>query len=526
MPKFKTDRDVLDRAKPIELVLELLSFSGGENTTGEDVVLKNNEARLIENWDALSIGGMIRSKGFNEVADGGVGYTDAPDLLAHHKEGTNSTRLYAIVEGDLVYKDSADLTLADAAGFTSGQLSHAVSAGEKLWITNALDNLKYKTIAGALTVPASQPGAARERIHFHQFRLLAEGGGKTVYGSRAASGNWTAADAWSLANDAWSIDMPDLTYGGVSGFPSGPYFTIFTYFKAYLLSNFPDIKYDTLPNSHGCCAPLSIAKGDEGIYFLSNHPTLGVFLWDGVNWINLTENNDFVEDIDLAKRIYGFYRDSKYYINYCESGSGVAYPNRQKIYDASLGRWMTRPINATLSDNFGYPCLLKYDNNELYCASSQKDKIYELETEDNSDEEQNTEANYLTKDFSSSDFSLSKGDRFPISNVRFKLIKMILTYYGNTGSIVVKWNMDRGARTGQQTVTITTTQIGAKLNDDFTVNTSYIIEATDLPDKTVVRSFNNSAVGRFVNFQILNSATGERPKIKSLKIHAVCFEEL
>jgi hypothetical protein len=745
MPKFKTNRDVLDRPKPIELVLELLSFSGGENTIGEDVALKNNEARIIENWDALSIGGMIRSKGFNEVAavtnvdsydkclihfdgvdtaaaavetvagkvitfvgtaqldtaqkkfglsslllDGDSDYITLPDsadwcfgtgdftidfwirphayvantnygligqivdadnfwqlsiananpinklnfyvksggvvkanytyvwdasvdtwyhielarngttmsllingtsvtltettaigsyslddfaavlkigidaggnyfngwidevrigkgiarhtanftaptlayvtngqfdLLIHHKEST-TTQLFGIIKGDLVYKDSTAIKLADASGFTSGQLSYAVSAGDKLWITNSLDNLKYKTIAGVLTTPTSQPGAARERIHYHQFRLIAEGGGKTVYGSRAASGNWTAADAWSLANDAWNIDMPDYTYGGVSGFPSGAYFTIFTYFKAYLLSNFPDVKYDAIPSSHGCCAPLSIAKGDEGIYFLSNFPTLGVFLWDGVNWINLTENHDFVDDINLAKRIYGFYRDGKYFINYCESGSTVSYPNRQKIYDASLGRWMTRPINTALSENFGYPALLKYDNNELYNASSVNGRIYELETEDNSDEGENTEANYLTKDFNSSDFGLSKGDRFPISNVRLKLIKMILTYYGNTGNIAVKWNMDKGRQIGQQTITMTTEQVGAKINEDFTVNTSYIIAAPNLPDKTVVRSFKNSAVGRWVNFQILNNATGERPKIKSLKIHAMALEEL
>jgi len=745
MPKFKTNRDVLDRAKPIELVLELLSFSGGENTIGEDVALKNNEARLIENWDALSLGGMIRSKGFNEVAavtnvdsydkclihfdgvdtataavetvtgkvitfvgtaqldtaqkkfglsslllngnsdyvtlsdsadwyfgtgdftvdfwvrfasivdlqvfagqsadvdndwflrktthangdklglyfeSGGVAkaqydmtnawagcaidtwyhiafvrngttakifidgvsqtltettafgtndvgnvaailtigqgqgnyvngwmdefriskgiarwtanftsptlayVTNGPfDLLIHHKEST-STVLYGIIKGDLVYKDTSAIKLADASGFTSGQLSHAVSAGNKLWITNALDNLKYKTIAGVLTIPASVPTAARERIYYHQFRLIAEGGGKTVYGSRAASGNWTAADAWSLANDAWSIDMPDYTYGGVAGFPSGSYFTVFTYFGAYLLSNFPDIKYDVISNSHGCCAPWSIAKGDEGVFFLSNYPTPGIFLWDGGNWINLTENHDFVEDIDLAKRIYGFYRDGKYFINYCESGSTVSYPNRQKIYDATLGRWMTRPINTALSENFGYPALLKYDNNELYNASSINGRIYELETEDNSDEGANTEANYLTKDFNSSDFGLSQGDRFPISNARLKLIKMVLTYYGNTGNITVKWNMDRGRKTGQQTFTMTTVQAGDKINEDFIVNTSYIIAAIDMPDKTIVRSFSNSAVGRWVNFQILNNATGERPKIKSLKVHAVCFEEL
>ena len=70
MPFYKGNKAILDRKKPLELVLELLSFSGGENTKGEDQELKANEARIIENWDAIAIGGMKRSKGFNLEADG------------------------------------------------------------------------------------------------------------------------------------------------------------------------------------------------------------------------------------------------------------------------------------------------------------------------------------------------------------------------------------------------------------------------------------------------------------------------
>ena len=63
MPFKLTNRQALDRRNPIELVLELLSFAGGENTIGEDQELKSNEARIIRNWDAISLGGMERSKG-------------------------------------------------------------------------------------------------------------------------------------------------------------------------------------------------------------------------------------------------------------------------------------------------------------------------------------------------------------------------------------------------------------------------------------------------------------------------------
>ncbi len=36
MPMKLTNRQILDRRDPVELVLELLSFAGGENTIGED----------------------------------------------------------------------------------------------------------------------------------------------------------------------------------------------------------------------------------------------------------------------------------------------------------------------------------------------------------------------------------------------------------------------------------------------------------------------------------------------------------
>lgn len=737
-PLFKTNRPVLDRDRPLELVLELLSFAGGENTIGEDVALKNNEARIIENWDALSMGGMIRSKGLNEVCavnniddydvllvhcdgadgvtawvdaangaaisaigtaqadtaqkkfgtasllldgnsdgislldsanwnfgaedftidlqfrlnvdqdcviagqyvdannywhikydqvnslliffwkDGGTDradyevawnpagatwyhlevsrattimqmfiagtkqtltentaigattladlaailifghqnaadyvdgwideirvakgvarhtasftapteayvFNDAPDLLLHHDE-SGSSRVYAIIAGDLVYKNGASFSVADAAGFTKDILSHGISAGNKAWITNSTDNLKYVTLAGALTTPADQPTNARDRIYHHKTRLFAEGGGKEVYGSKALPGNWTDADAWSLTNDAWDYTMPNYTYGAVMGFPSGHEITVFTYYQAHSLYNFPNIARRDIPNSHGCCAPYSIVKGDEGVYFLSKFPTFGIFLWNGIEWINLTENHDFIDDIDLTKRIFGIYRNRKYYFFYNESGSGVIYPNRLKIYNAKFGRWMTRPINAAVSDKFGIPELLRYDNNELYAASSKQGKLYELETTDNSDEEQNTEANYKTKDFSSRDFSLADGGgQFPIDGVRLKLIKQTITYYGTTGNLTFQWTADKGVRSGNRIITMSAE--GALINVDFTVNVSKIVSSDSLSEKTKTYSFKNSAVGRRFNFQILNSATGERPKVKRIKIHAVALEE-
>lgn len=610
MPLYKTNLDALNKPKPMEVELEINSFSGGENTIGEDQALKINEARLIQNWDALSLGGMERSKGFSEVADApktikaavhtvGAGLSDltsggtysgtatavftikistqanpdkfqwkkdagaygaevtivggaialsdgitvtfaavtghvandcwtitakvyagALDLLIQHIQ-TTTARFYAIIEGDLLYKSGSDLTLTDSGGFTSGVLSHAVSKGDKLWITNSTDNLKYKTNSGALTVPASQPASARDRIYYHKYRLIAEGGGKTIYGSRAGTGNWTAADAWTLSNDAWSIDMPDYTQGCAIGYPSGAYVTAFTKWGCYLISNFPNVGYDQIIGGHGCSFPDTIALGTEGVYLLSEFPTFGVFLWNGVNWTNLTIFHNFILDIDRTKRIYGIYRDNKYYLIYNEIGSGVAYPNRIKIYDAMFGRWMTRSINAALGDNMGYPCLAPYSGNELYFGSSVQDKVYQFETDDTDDGGYATEALYKTKVFSSRDFSLGTGGEFTIDDVRIKLIKFTITYFGMAGNLSLLWNADNGRKTGSQTIGLTAK--GDKLNTDFTVNTSYITEVP--PDNTITRSFANSAVGRRFQFDVVNSDLGTKPKVKRIKIYGIVLEE-
>jgi hypothetical protein len=284
------------------------------------------------------------------------------------------------------------------------------------------------------------------------------------------------------------------------------------------------VAYRPIANSIGCIAPYSIAIGLEGVFFLSDFPKLGVYLYNGVDFIELTPYNDFPSKIDLTKRIFGIYRNQKYYIFYNESGTSVTYPNRCKIYDTLFGRWMTRPVNASLTDNFGYPAILKYDNNELYVGSSVKAKIYELETTDNSDETYNTEANYETKDFSSRDFSLADGrGSFPVDEVRMKLIKMVVTYYGTTGNLTIQWTADRGKYTGSQTIGMSGAA-GALINTTFTVNSSsVVVEPT--ADKTVIYSFPNSAVGRRFRFNIVNNSTGNRTKIKNIKISAVALEE-
>lgn len=523
MAKGLSSRQLLDRGKPIELTLELLSFSGGINEIGEDHELQSNEARDIENWDSTSLGGMERSEGFSLALDGTGTYTDQLDLCAHHFEGT-STAFFGVIEGDVVQVSGSTLVQEDAAAFTSGVLCHSVSAGSKLWITNSTDNLKYKTIAGAITTPSDQPSSARDRVYEHNFRLFAEGGGTDIYGSRVGSGNWTAADAWSASNDAWSMTMPDITQGAVMGFPSGPEITVFTEFDTYVISNQPNVTRRRVQNGIGCIAPYAIARGNEGVFLFSTYPTKGIFLWNGVEFQELTRNRDFIDDVDETKRMFGFYKNREYHFIYNESGSGVTYPNRMQIFNTKFGRWKSRPVNAALSDNFGYPVLLTKDNNEAYIGSSSTSKVYDFKDGSTSDAGQETEANYKTKHFTSRDFSGVSGGVFPVDNVRLKLTKVTSIHAGSTGTFSIQWTADRGAYSGSQTFDLNVD--GADLiNTTFTVNTSNIIGISDIPDKRVTKTFNNSAIGKEFQFQILNSDTGARPKIKKLKIHAIAYEE-
>lgn len=608
MPLNKTYRQVLDNSpESLELVLNIPSFAGGENTIGQDQELKENEARIIENWDSDSLGGMIRSKGFTQIATGlnyikpvvftglglndatsggtysgtvdatytiiidssaaspdtfkwkknsgsfttgvsmtagahtlsdgvtitfaagdghtlndqwvitAISYTAAADGALHHFEG-NAVRNYVVIEGDLAYINGSAITKTDIAKFTSGVLTHGLSSGNFAWFTNSTDNLKYTTIAGNVTIPTSVPSNARSRLYYHKSRLVAEGGGVTVYGSRAGTGFWTAtADTWSAAGDAWSIDLPDLTQGLACGFPSGDQIICFTKFGAYSLTGMPNVAQNFILGSHGCSQPESIQLGSEGLYFFSLYPTLGVFLWDGSSWINLTVNESWVNEVSLTNRCFGMYSENKYRFFYNDLTSGVIYPNVERIYDARWGRWMNRVINPSLGDTFGIPTLLTKSSNELYCTSSQVDKVYQLEDTSDSDNTLNTIANYKTKDFTSLDFGL------PRDEVRMKLLKASFSFYGTIGVFSLQWTADRGKVSGS--ITIDLTSKGDMLNTTFIMNQSFIVSSDSIPDKTITRTFNNSAVGRRFSFQLLNQATGERVKIKKIKIVAIALEE-
>ena len=522
-------RNTLDTGLENELILDILSYSGGELTVPEDHVLKANEARIVKNWDAISLGGMQRTKGFNQVASGATGLGASASSLGHfhYKDSDGSSEVLGIFGTGLYKQDSEGIDLITGGVFTSGELHHAVDGDDDAWITSLTDNLRRYTISGGLVTPADQPTTGMERIYRHKNRLIAEGGSDTVEGSRAGVGNWTAADAWSLANDAWSISLPNITKGGVPGFPSGDEFLVFTEFEAFSLYGFPNVAFRPIPGARGCSAPYSIALGDEGVFFVSRRPTLGVYLYDGVRFTNLTRNNEdvFTEKIDFSKRINGIYRNNRYHLFYNELNSGVTYQNRWRILDMKFGRWMEREVNSAVADNFGIPFLLTKQNNELYSFSSREVLLYELETDDESDEGEDTEADYKTKNFTSRDFSeASSGRQFPVDDILMKLLKTTVTYYGTVGNITLQWTADEGKYSGEQTFDLTAE--GDLINTTFIVNTSKVISSGSIANRVITKTFSNAAIGRRFNFQILNEGTSTRPKVKKIKIYAEALSDL
>lgn len=507
---------LLDTGSENELILDILSYSGGINEISEDHVMLVNEGRVVKNWDAISLGGMQRAKGFSRVASEAP-LTDSDLGHFHFNDTTGGSEILGIFNGGLYKENSGALALISSV-FTANELHHAAEGGDAAWITSLTDNLYRYTIAGGVAAPADQPTYGNPRIYRHKNRLVAEGASDLVEGSRVGVGNWTAADAWTLANDAWSINLPNPTAGCVPGFPSGNEILVFTKFEAYAIYNFPSVAFRPISGSRGCGAPYSPALGDEGVYFLSTHPTKGIYLYNGTNFTHLTAAQDWINDVNLSGRIFGAYRNNRYYFIYNETGSGVSYPNRMKIFDAKFSRWMDREVNPTVSDTFGIPFLLTKQNNELYAWSSQKMRLYELETTDTSDEGEETQADYRTKTFTSKDFVDVASRAFPIDNVIMKLLKITISYYGTSGVFTLHWIADDGKVAGDKTFSLEAS--GALINSTFTVNTSMIVSSADLADRNVTATFGNNAVGRRFQFQILQNGASTLPKIKKIKIYA------
>ena len=522
-----TNEAVLDTGQSNELFLEILSFSGGENQTSEDHVTQANQARNCTNFAPISLGGMERVKGINQIASGAAPVTASTASLLghfHYEDSSGESSILGVIDDDLVVASGAVVMRAynGAGKFTADIDCTAVNGGDATWITNSTDNLHRYTIASGCNIPNDVPTLACEGIYVHKNRLFAEGGQRRVYSSRVGTGFWNAADTWDAANDASNIDLPDYTTGSVPNFPVGDGIMVFTKFSAYIVSGFPNVRYDAIPNSWGCSSRHTLAEGNGGLFGISELPNKCIFYYDRTKFVSITEGVDWIDDVDTSKRMYGIFRENEYQFHYNETGGTTTYPDKVKVFNVKWGNWYEREINSSVGDTLGVPFALDKQSNEMYAWSSQDGNIYEMWT-GTDDEGYDTQCTYKTKNFTSRDFTFSSSAKaFPFDEVEIKLTRVLVQYYGVVGALTISWEGDYGLNSGSNVFDLTAD--GDILNSTFIVNTSKVI--TTPPDKVRVQSISNAAVGKRFNFQILHNGLSTRPEIKKIKIFAEAREEV
>ena len=230
--------------------------------------------------------------------------------------------------------------------------------------------------------------------------------------------------------------------------------------------------------------------------------------WDGNKFHNISDPiSDIIDGIATAhkKNVFGIYRDGLYWLFYTPSGQTT---NQDCIiYDVFRsnpyeGRniWYER-------DGLSMNCPVVFsgtgDANELYAGGSASDGfVYRLDFSSTGDDNgSNIEAINQTKYFNMG---------YPHLVKRFS--KIHVRYYSSKGDLLFNWYTNRGATTGNFTVSVS--QTGTKLGS-FTLGTSIlsgVVEATHterLPD---------TAVGKDISIKISHDDTGDAPIIRDMEV--------
>lgn len=513
---------LLDTAEETEVVLEVLGFSGGENQISPDHLTQNNECRTNENWEPTSVGALKRVSGIDQIATAGSGVSDAESFLGHHhyNETSASERILGVIDTDLVEKSGSALAVSTGgtAAFTADKVCTAVDGGDAAWITNGTDNLKRYTIAAGLATPAQQPASAHDGIYKSKQRLLAVGNSRTIEYSRTGTGNWTAADAWTASNDAATTDLPGFATGALPGFPSSGVDAVFNKDSCYAVFGVPNVAYDEIPNSMGCHDLRTLARAEDGAFGFTLFPKKMVWFWNRTQFIDLTDNVDWIDNVSTTNRMWAAYRDGKYYFFYNDSTSGVSTVNRLKIFDKKFGGWRSRIFNA--SDNLGAPLVLKRTTGDIYAFSSSNYNLYQLDV-GTEDEGSDTEATYVTKRFTSRDFlSQSSGKPVSLDEVCIKLTKILVQYNGQVGSINIAWGSDFGAVSDSISIDLAASGTGL---GSFTLGTDTL--AAGAADAVKCISLSNKALGKRFDLTISNNGQSTRPEIKKIRLYGILYHE-
>lgn len=154
--------------------------------------------------------------------------------------------------------------------FSSGVRMSGAVMDDAFYFSNATDGMKKTTGPGTVTAVSGAPAAVDVVAHATSSRLFAHTGQKRI--NYTGIGN---ADNWTTAGDAGFFDVP---------FTEGENIKVIFSIPEGVLAIFSNSSFHTLTGtgpadffrreidpSIGCKAPLSIAAGRGGIYFLANN---------------------------------------------------------------------------------------------------------------------------------------------------------------------------------------------------------------------------------------------------------------
>lgn len=510
MPKTKLlNIDTLDNIRGIKVITD---YSGGLNSANSNEILKDNEMIILKNWWHNERGALTKVNGFTKQNSTLIGAKPIRGLFrVYQSDGTK--KLLAICNGEMHYSDDDGATFAREAGsvaFTETVFNSGVNYNDLFFFTNTTDNLHHytpgtDTAAAATDQPTDPCRILLKRADRRMLALVNTVNGSTLYYSKVDP-TGAAADDWSATNDAGSIAIDGVKSESLTGgMTFGSVDIIFKEYGAFRVWGYPTPQAIMIPGSPGCVAPQSVAQG-EGLGFHLGFD--GVWLYDGNRFIKISEPiQDIIANINPSyiQNAFGVYRNGLYWLFYTYTGQTT----NQKciIYDAYRSNpyedrnvWFER-------DGLAMNCPVLFsgvgDANELLAGTSADTGfVYRLDySADGTDDTSNVKGIAQSKYFNMDYPYLVK--RFP---------KIFIRYYNSKGTLLFNWYTNRGATTGN--FSISQSQTGVVLGS-FTLDTDSLVESVE---GTHTERLPDTAIGRDISLKITHDDTGGVPVIRDIQI--------
>ena len=501
--------DQLDNAGDSKV---LNRYDGGLNDTDSNEILRDNESIIRQNWGNDERGALVKVNGFTVKNAIAVGSTPILGLFrAYQSDGTK--KLLAVSDTKLFFSDDDGATFTGATngtGLSASAFNTGVNYNDLFFFTNATDNLQHytpgtDTMAASTDTPNDPCEILLKRSDRRMIALVNSVNGSTLYYSKIDP-TGVAGDDWSAANDAGSIAIDGAKSEPLTGgMTFGAVDIIFKDYAAFKVWGYPTPFAVRLSGSPGCAAPRSVAQG-EGVGFFLGHSD--IWLYDGNKFIKISDTiKSKVAQINQSKirNAWGIYRDGLYWLFYTKSGDTVN--KNVLIYDVRHsnpyeGRniWYERPgleMNApVVFDGVG-------DANELYAGvSASTGFVNRLDfSATGADNTSKIQAVNQTKYFN-----------FKLPKLVKRFSKIHITYFSSKGDILVNWFTNRGAKTGNFSLSVS--QTGVKLGT-FLLGTDILSEQVE---RTHTERLPDTAIGKDISLKITHNDTGDSPIIRNIEV--------